>query len=309
MNPNRLFQPALMRACRYSVLLLSPAIYLVACALASCLAAYPLHFVTGDFLGFHTLTSRGALFAVVIGLVFLGRRLGMTRADFGLAPGNREFFAHLRIAFGVGVLMLTLHFCLLVWLDARGVNLTKLELARFVRMAWKGLLIGVAVGVFEETVFRGALLGMLRRHLPSSLAVLATAFYFALLHFLHSDMRFAPEQIRWDSSFRFALDSFANLGHIRLDSFLALFTAGIFLSCLRLALPQGLAWCIGIHAGWVFVIKTLKPFTYGNRQSEWFFLVSPFDGVIGYLSAGWIIVLILALAFRQVRQSVPAPAR
>lgn len=298
-----------MRLAHKFALLASPAVFLMACAAVSCLVAYPLHFLTGDLLGFHTLTSRGALVALVLGLVVLVRRWEMTRTDFGIAPGNREFFAQFRVAFGVGILMLTCHFGLLIWLGARGINMEKLEYARFVRMAWKGLLIGVVVGIFEETVFRGFLLGVLQRHLSPLLAVPATALYFSALHFVHSDMRFAPDQIQWDSSFRFALDSFSNLGHIALDSFLALFTAGMFLSCVRLALPYGLAWCIGIHAGWVFVIKTLKPFTYGNRQSEWFAVISPFDGVIGYLSAAWITVLILALTIRQVRQSDLPPVR
>jgi membrane protease YdiL (CAAX protease family) len=309
MNLDHIFQPAIRRTASYAVYLAAPAAFLLACALASCVLAYPFRFLAGDFLGFHTLISRGTLVILVLGLVLIGRRMRLGRADIGLATGNREFFAQFRRAFGIGVLMLILHFALLVWIGARGINPGTLDYVRLARLAGKGLLIGLAVGLLEESVFRGFLHAALLRRLPPALAVGATAFYFAALHFVRSELRFAPEQIDWTSSFRFAFDSFGNLTHIQPDSFLALFCAGVFLSCVRLAIPHGLAWCIGIHAGWVFVIKTFKPFTHVDHHSDWNFLLSRFDGVIGYLSAAWITALTMIVVWQRLRQPAIATAR
>jgi len=285
----------------------APAVYLVVCALLACLLAYPLSFPTRDFLGFHTLTSRGATVILVAGLFLVRRRLKLTRADIGLPPRNNEFAAQFGTALAVGAIMLTLHFGLLAGIGARLLNPGAIDWIRLARLAAKGLAIGLAVAIVEETVFRGYLLAALGRRLTATTAILTSSFYFAGLHFVRSDQRFEPSQITWQSSFRFAADSFAHLGQIAPDSFLALFTAGVFLGCLRLAIPHGLAWCIGIHAGWVFVIKTLKPFTHIDYRSDWHGLVSRFDGVIGYLSAGWISVLILVLVWQRRHRFVETP--
>jgi hypothetical protein len=79
------------------------------------------------------------------------------------------------------------------------------------------------------------------------------------------------------------------------DSFLALFVAGLFLGSLRVILPMSLGLCIGIHAGWVFIVKSAKSVSYLNFDSSLMFLISRYDLIIGYLSATWLSVFLILM--------------
>ena len=75
-----------------------------------------------------------------------------------------------------------------------------------------------------------------------------------------------------------------------IDSLLALFAAGVFLSLVRLR-TGNIAQCIGIHAGWVLVIKVTKSISTVNYESGWGFLVGTYDGVIGFMGFAWLCLL------------------
>ena len=131
-----------------------------------------------------------------------------------------------------------------------------------------------------------------------------SALYFAALHFLRTNLRPGFEEVRWYTGIVLVLDAFSNLPQIYPDSFLALFAAGAFLGCIRVLAPaSGLSYCVGIHAGWVFILKATNPLSQCNLFSPWIRLVSPFDGTLGYFSASWTAVLIVPLAIKIIRQS------
>jgi len=285
-----------MRAAPLPLLFVAPFAYLLACACAAALLAYPFHFITGDALSFHTLVNRGASLILALGLFPLGRWLGIAKSDLGLATGQGQFFRQVGRGFAFGALMMGVHVMLLLSLEARIVRESGLEPARIFRMALKGLLIGLAVASIEEPVFRGFLFGSLSRKTTRTKAVLISAFYFAALHFLTTDIRPAAGEVRWNTGLIMVLDAFRHVSRMQFDSFLALFSAGAFLACVRLLVPaSGLGYCIGLHAGWVFIIKTAKPLTKRAAETHFPDLVSRFDGIIGYLSTAWISVMILLL--------------
>ncbi len=283
-------------------LLFAPIAYLVFCALSAGLLAYPLHYLLPDSLvGFHTLVSRGAEILLALGLIPFGLRIGVGKPEMGIALSKQLFLRMFLKGFGYGVLMLGLHTMLLLAIDVRETIYDRLEAIRIIRLAAKGLLIGIAVSSIEEPVFRGFLLGSLAEKTSRFNAVWISSLYFAGLHFLDSDLRPSSEEIHWNSGVLIVWDAFSKY-KVEFNSFLALFTAGAFLACTRLLYPTaGLPLCMGIHAGWVFIIKSTKPFTYVNPFSSWKGLVSHFDGFIGYLSCAWISVLILALAWSIAR--------
>jgi membrane protease YdiL (CAAX protease family) len=277
--------------------ILAPLVYLAACALAAGLLAYPLHFVLPDELGYHTLVSRGAEVLLALGLIPLGRRLAVGRAELGWSAPARLALGAWARGFAYGLLMLGAHLAILLLLDVRSINYDKLETARILRLSAKAWLIGLAVASIEEPIFRGFLFGALKQKVSAVNAALISAFYFAALHFLDGDLRPAPEDVRWNTGLAIVADAFAHIARLRPDSFLALFAAGALLASVRLLAPRnGLAYCMGIHAGWVFVIKVAKPFTHRTHDGAWAGLASDFDGVIGYFSAAWTLVLTLALA-------------
>jgi hypothetical protein len=78
---------------------------------------------------------------------------------------------------------------------------------------------------------------------------------------------------------------------------LALFCAGLFLAAVRLVRLDYLALCVGIHAGWVVVIKLGRRYTNPDPHVPLARLVGPYDQIIGYAAAGWITLLLAALLY------------
>ena len=282
-----------MKYASFLLLSLAPLAYLLVCVLASAVLAYPLHFITQEAIGFQTLINKCATLLMVVGLIPLGRWLDIGKKEIGLADTKILFFHQLRRGFAYGALMLGIHVLVLLLLDVRVLDEDKLEAARVLRLSAKALLIGLAVAFIEEPVFRGFLFGSLVLKTGRATAVLISSFYFAALHFFKSDLDPDFEDVRWNSGLIIVMDALGHLSQIHLDSFLALFSAGALLACIRSLIPSGLGYCIGLHAGWVFIIKTAKPFTDRGLHPLWPDLASNFDGIIGYLSAAWISVLIL----------------
>ena len=93
-----------------------------------------------------------------------------------------------------------------------------------------------------------------------------------------------------------------------LDSFLTLLLVGLLLAGVR-ERTGAIAACIGLHAGWVCVIKATKDLTAVNAGSDWSFLVGPFDGYTGWLVAGWGVVLVAIAWTRGWLGAARQPAR
>lgn len=288
---------------------LAPLAYLFGCALLAALAAYPVFTLTGgDDDSFRSLVSRGGQVFLLLGLFVVAKRLGLSWAGLGF---HRTFPRQWAVGFVVGVLMLGLHGVGLIVLDIRAFNGGGLPGAsRLLAVLGKALATGVAVALLEELIFRGVLFAAVRKFSGAAAAVAVSAFYYAGIHFLRSRWTGDPADIGWGTGFRVAADGFAHLAALPPDAFLALFAAGILLGLVRAAFPRGLGICMGLHAGWVFVIKTLKPLTHVVPESSWAFLVGSYDRIIGYLSAGWIGVLILVflLAVRRGSSGKPGAA-
>jgi membrane protease YdiL (CAAX protease family) len=274
---------------------LCPLAYLIVCALFAATAAYPIFILTGsDSAGFfRVLISRGGQVFLLLGLFVISKRLGLSAASLGF---QRAFPRQWAMGFALGLLMLGLHVLGLVALDIRGLKESEFqETGRLLGILGKSLATGAIVALLEELIFRGVLFAAVRKFSGAATAVVTSAFYYAIVHFLRSDWTGYPADIGWDTGLRIAADGFAHLAAMPLDSFLALFAAGVFLGAVRAAIPRSLGLCMGLHAGWVFVIKAAKPLTYLDPEARWSFLAGGYDHIIGYLSAGWLTVLILAL--------------
>jgi membrane protease YdiL (CAAX protease family) len=215
----------------------------------------------------------------------------------GLRSGGATFLRQLLAGVGVGVAILAVHVLLLVFSDIRiahPIHLT--EWSSYPRWIGKSLLIGLSVGINEEILFRGFLLAYLVQRMGKTGAIVTSALYFAALHFVNPTIRPTADDVDWFTGPLLVWDALVSIGsRLQPDSFLALATAGAFLATVRIYLPHGLAFCMGLHAGWVFVIKMTRHVTVSAPTADGAFLVSRFDGVIGYLSSGWILLLTLLL--------------
>lgn len=279
---------------RFVVATIGPSIYLLLTASLAALIAYPIFVLSGadNISFFRTLVSRGGQVILLLGLIPLWRWAGSGWESLGL---SRRFPRQWCIGFVLGVMILGVHVFMLVYLQIRvfvGVDRDAVDLLPIMA---KALGVGAGVALLEETIFRGAMVGLLRHLSGGVLAVMISAFYYSALHFVGTKWSTPLAQVGWDTGFRIALDGFAHLPLAQPDAFLGLFVAGLLLGALRVLKRDSLGICMGLHAGWVFVIKFMKPLSQPNPQSPYFHWVGSYDYFVGYLSSAWLVVLLVGL--------------
>jgi hypothetical protein len=236
-------------------------------------------------------------------LVWLCRHLHLTVArDFGYGLPWRRF-VKVSLTWGVlgaasaGVGALFLLSTHLRIMDP-GFTPSALSLARIFAV---GLGSGISVALIEETVMRGAMHTAIERESGPWTAALLTAPLFAALHFF-AKARIAPQELHWGSGFDLLLRSFAPLGQPSLvfDSFLSWLAVGLVLSLTRV-LTGNIAVAIGLHAGWVVVLRMLQEATVGGNAPAFAFWVGHFDGLLGYWLLPWAACIAGALWMTRAR--------
>ena len=123
--------------------------------------------------------------------------------------------------------------------------------------------------------------------------MLLTALFFAVIHFARIKGSELPADAPWYYGSVILADSIAM--HWDGDYFstaLSLFLAGILLGIVRLKTTNVWA-CVGIHSGWILTLKVDKKLSDFNGQSDWHFLVGPYDYYNGWSTAGWLAIIFL----------------
>ena len=126
------------------------------------------------------------------------------------------------------------------------------------------------VATLEEVLFRGGIFGGLRRVLHWPFALAFTSAIYALVHFLQpAELTGA---VAWDSGLVLLphiLGGFADF-HALVPGFFNLTLAGVLLG-LAYQRSGNLYFSIGLHAGWIFWLKTYGAFTIAAPNSMvWF---------------------------------------
>jgi membrane protease YdiL (CAAX protease family) len=261
--------------------------------------AWPLYeALTPSFdLKFHRVANRLGMLVLLIGFILIAKRMGLAdRQSLGYGLPRQRFLAQALWGFVAGVCSLLPVVALMGVLELRELRSDlSLNALLLLELALSGLLSGIAVALIEETFFRGAMHSAIARESSTIIAIFLTALLYSTVHFLGS-YRIPIEELGPDSGVRHIRGTFANLLEPQriLDAFLALFAVGILLGVLR-AHSGHIAACLGLHAGWVWIIAFLREGTTPNPTSPWGFLVSNFDGVVGWLVFGWTLCLTLAL--------------
>lgn len=116
----------------------------------------------------------------------------------------------------------------------------------------------IGASFVEEWLFRGAILGLLARSLPGGVALFFTSALFSILHFLKPNTT-NPETVTWLSGFAMIPPAFAQFSEpwLVLGGFVTLFCVGWILGWSRLK-THSLWMPFGLHAGWVFGLKTFS---------------------------------------------------
>lgn len=287
---------------------LLPLGYLLIALLSAGLLAYPLHLLLQDAMSLRAVVSRGTLVLIVLSLPWLIRRLRLTAHELGLAAPMALGLKHLMLGLLTGATIMSL---LVLMETAGGLRIGIWPpgefVAQWLRASAKPLLVGVLVGGVEELLFRGVLLGALLKYRSPFYAIAVSAFYYAALHFYHSELKLPPDSLHWSSGLIIVRDGFEHLLRwSHLDSFTALFFAGLLLGCLRLLVRSGLMLCIGVHIAWVYTLRTTLALTDLAPAAPGRFLLGDYDHIIGWLAAAWLALLCLPLLL-MVRRRFTAP--
>jgi len=267
---------------------------LVAAGLVTALIAYPLYELTAQVAPwpFHRVASRIAMLAAAGGLVWLCRHLGVrSKRALGYGLPWRRFLRVALIAGFVGMATAAVGAALLLAMHWRMIEGSQSLLKLFLI----GLSSGIAVALIEETVMRGAMHSAIERESGPWAAVLLTAPLFAVLHFF-AKARIPVEELHWGSGFDLLARSFAPLAtpSLVLDSFLAWLAVSLVLSLTRV-LTGNIATAIGLHAGWVVVLRMLQEATVSGTQASDSVWVGRFDGLLGLWVLPWSAAVALAL--------------
>lgn len=237
-------------------------LFTVATLVLGCLLAPPLYWLghavaaAGWFTDlahfeFHRYFNRAVLVAAGIMVWPLLRVLGIRRwADLGLTP-NPARWRHLAVGFALSTVGLAIVGALMV-VGGRAFWRTQMALD-----ALPGaMLSAVVVGLLEESFFRGALLGALRRTMSWSRALGVLSVVFASLHFLKPPPGFRLDDVTWTSGFALFPRLFWQYGDPRLlaGGLLTILLVGLVLgySVIR---TRSLYLSLGLHIGWVFSLK------------------------------------------------------
>jgi membrane protease YdiL (CAAX protease family) len=179
---------------------------------------------------------------------------------------------------------------LIDWTAAR-----EFGVSAIVRLAVMRLFSALAVAFIEETFIRGAMLTAIVRESGTRLAVLLTAIVYSASHFFAS-FHIPSEQVTPWSGLDLLMGTLHLLGQplYIADAFLCLFAVGIVLGYIRV-ITGNIAACIGLHTGWVWVMLVVHELSHPLATAPLGFLLSRFDGFVGWLVLAWTLLLGLGL--------------
>jgi uncharacterized protein len=260
---------------------------------------------------FHRVASRIAMLTFLAGFLLVARKLKVTdRASLGYDLTAPRFFRELGKALLLGAALMLPVLATMVALDMRelkpGLVLSGIDWLELIGVAG---VTGLVVAFIEETAMRGVMHSAIERESGSTAAIVCVSLVYAATHFF-AKTRIPPEQVGPGSGLDMLggiLDSFAQPLGI-LDAFLCLVMVGVLLGVTR-RLTGNIAACIGLHASWVAIITVVRETSARRESGPAAFLMSDYDGFIGWMVLAWTFVIGWILWWWYRRPPAPRVAR
>lgn len=270
-------------------------LYLIATVVLGALLAAPLYW------GGHWLAAQGILrdladtpfrryfhrSLLVAALLLLWPTVRWLRVRaLGLRP-NPHAFGDLVSGFGASFLVMA----------ALGTVMLALGIVELRGHVRSGMFTGAAMAAFgaallEEWLFRGAILGLLAQSMNRWGALFFTSALFSIIHFFKPDTA-DPRVVHWFSGFTMIPAAFANFQEpwLVLGGFVTLFLVGWTLGWTRLK-TASLWMPIGLHAGWVFGLKTFSGVTRRVIKAK---VTMPWFGETLYVGLASVLAILVTL--------------
>jgi uncharacterized protein len=236
---------------------------------------------------FHRFVNRSILILALAGLWPLLRALGAKSArDVGIIPPygqSRKFFGGLLVGFA----SLAVVAGMAVGFGDR-IFVQNITAHKIVGIILSAIGTAVIVATLEEILFRGGIFGGLRRVIYWPIALGISSVVYAIVHFLQrTDF---TGTITWNSGLVLLPQMLAGFVdfHALIPGFFNLTLAGILLG-LAYQRTGNLYFSIGLHAGWIFWLKTYGAFTIDSPGAKiWFWGGSK-------MIDGWLAFFVLVL--------------
>ncbi len=267
----------------------------LACLLLMGVIAYPSWVLLHPYFDFpfHRIASRVGQLTLIVGVFFVARHLGVaSKQGFGYGLPWRRFIPTMLKALAIGVATMA---PIAIVMGLMGLRVWKdgvtPDLSMFAHTALQGLMTGLSVALIEETILRGAMFTAISRESGAKVAILLTSLLYAAAHFL-ARTKIPPEQVQWYSGVDLLAGTLRMFGEPLqyADAFLCLFGVGVLLASVR-SVTGNIASSMGLHAGWVWVITFMREGSEPNDAHPLRFLISQFDGVVGWLVLAWTVLI------------------
>ena len=274
-------------------------IVFISAILFGAVLAFPIYAVFSEFteIPFRKIVSRTTLLSgLLFSLCYFYYACGPSFRGLGISFDNAHIRLFQGLAAGVAIMAIIESNLLILGIhnldEERFFSLGAMSLLLF-----KGLLTGLLVGLVEELIFRGALLGGLSRHTNKVIALVTVSLVYAAVHYLKFRDLPADTVVNWYTGVTMlpaALFQFADPA--RYDAMLTLFFLGLLLGLVRLLTGSLLA-CIGIHAGLITGEKVIQSVTAFAPHNPYAHLVNRYDPFVGDLASVWLLVLCVSFYF------------
>jgi membrane protease YdiL (CAAX protease family) len=242
---------------------------------------------------FHRIGERIGMVVLFVGLVLTARRLGLAdRASMGYGAPRREFLREWGLGLGLGVVTM-----LAVVAIMAGLGVLEWKTGAppgfgpLAKLVGASLLSGVAVALIEETFIRGAMFTAIQRESGTTVAVVLTSVLYSASHFF-GKVRIPADQVTAWSGIDLlhgTLHAFSDPLGI-MDAFLCLAAVGAVLALIRYR-TGNIAAGLGLHGGWVWVMLIAHDLTQPAQGSPLRWLLSQFDGFVGWLVLAWTVLM------------------
>ena len=274
-------------------------IVFISAILFGALLAFPVYEIISEFteISFKKIVSRTMLFnGLLFSLLYFCYGSGVSLRQLGV----RFHQAHIRFFKGLaaGIALVAMIEANLLFLGIHELDKKELfSLNALFMLLFKGLSTGLLVGVIEELMFRGALLGRLSRQTNKVVALIAVSLVYATVHYLKFRDLPVDTIVTWYTGITMipaTLFQFADPA--RYDAMLTMFFLGLLLGLVRL-LTGNLFLCIGIHAGLITGEKLIRSFAEFAPYSPHAHLVNRYDQLLGDLASVWLLVCCVSFYF------------
>lgn len=253
--------------------------------------------------GFHRYLTRCMMAIGIIGLIPLFRSFNVKNlAGIGL-PSIRENWKKPVYGFLFGFFTLLIPVAIALGSGSVGVNLSRPE-REILRHIINAAFSATVVAILEEILFRGGILGALKKVYGWNKAILISSAVYSIVHFFQKLDNF-PD-VHWYSGFvalGMMLRGFVDFNSL-IPGFLNLFIAGALLG-LFYKITGNIYFSIGVHCGWIFWLKSYKFFAIFDRQysRQLFGSDKLIDGWMTFIVL--FLVIIAVLKIKKMHSKVP----